>query len=121
MRSTIIGRDMSRRALLRHGGMLGAGGLALTSGLLDGKSAFAADGDKLFPATIITTAGSVTLVLDALMKQQGFFREMGVDATTQSVSDGSKVIAAILGAAAPTCVAVRASAVCFRRSARAAR
>jgi ABC-type nitrate/sulfonate/bicarbonate transport system substrate-binding protein len=93
-------QTLTRRSVLRAGGALGIGGLGLAGGY---KPAFAAGNSKLLPAAIITTAGSVTLVLDALMKQEGFFTQMGVDATTQSVADGSKVIAALLGGGADLC------------------
>ena len=95
---------LTRRSVLRAGGALGLGGLGLASGLNgSGLSAFAADGDKLLPATIITTSGSTSLVFDALMKQEGFFRQMGIDATTQAVSDGAKVIASLIGGGADMC------------------
>jgi ABC-type nitrate/sulfonate/bicarbonate transport system substrate-binding protein len=83
---------------------LGLGGLGSASGLTASTlPTFAAGTDRPLSANIITTAGSVTLVLDALMKQEGFFTQMGVDATTQSVADGAKVVAALLNGAADLC------------------
>ena len=58
---------------------------------------------KDLQATIFTSAGSLNLVFDALMKQQGYFKEFGVDATVQNVSDGSKIISALLGGNGDMC------------------
>ena len=80
------------------------GAAALTGGGLMACASLArADDRPLRKVTIYTTSGSQSLVFDALIKQEGFFGQMGVDATTQNVLDGGKVIAALIGGDGDMC------------------
>jgi ABC-type nitrate/sulfonate/bicarbonate transport system substrate-binding protein len=80
------------------GGALALGGLG---GMFGGRDpTFAADGAALKPAHIINAGGDPTLVLQELLKQQGYFEQLGLDATTDNFGDGTKVMAALLSDAA---------------------
>lgn len=92
---------INRRSFLTSSAALGIGGGLGFAGGFSGM-AFAQTGKDL-QATIFTSAGSLNLVFDALMKQQGYFKEFGVDATVQNVSDGSKIISALLGGNGDMC------------------
>ena len=65
-----------------------------------------------FRANVMTSSGSLSLVFGELMKQNKFFEQMDVDATPLPVSDGAKVIAALV-VAARTCAAGAGFAACF--------
>jgi ABC-type nitrate/sulfonate/bicarbonate transport system substrate-binding protein len=54
-------------------------------------------------ATILTSAGLLSYVLNILMKQEGFFDQVGVDVDLQTVSDGNKINAALLGGGGDMC------------------
>ncbi len=69
-----------------------------------GHAAVAADGAALKPAHVINAGGDPTLVLQELLKQQGYFEQLGLDATTDNFGDGTKVMAALLSDAAEVSV-----------------
>ena len=52
---------------------------------------------------IVATSGTTQLVLSALLKQQGYFRELGIVPTFVNVADGNKVVAALVSGAADIC------------------
>lgn len=86
-------RHYARRDALR----IGLGGLAL--GALP---AAAQGGPK--PVNIVNTASNTTFALQELLKQQGYLREFGLDATTLNVGDGVKLLGALLSGASDICL-----------------
>jgi ABC-type nitrate/sulfonate/bicarbonate transport system substrate-binding protein len=89
--------NIARRSLLKAGL-----GLGLSSGLPGlGNMALAADGDR--HATVFSSAGVMQSVLKELMNQQGFFRQVGIDADMQLISDGNKILAGLIGGNGDMC------------------
>jgi ABC-type nitrate/sulfonate/bicarbonate transport system substrate-binding protein len=70
----------------------GVAGLALSPQAI----AQAPKGGPLKPVTIATTAGNTGAAFIELMKRKGFFEEYGLEAKWLSVSDGAKVVTAVL-------------------------
>jgi ABC-type nitrate/sulfonate/bicarbonate transport system substrate-binding protein len=58
---------------------------------------------KPTPVTIVSTAGTTQLVLTSLITRMGYFRQLGLQPNTLTVSDGSKVVAALITNAADIC------------------
>jgi ABC-type nitrate/sulfonate/bicarbonate transport system substrate-binding protein len=52
---------------------------------------------------VVNTSGNTNLVLAALLKQEGFFEQLGVDANILHVSDGSKLIGSLLSGEMDMC------------------
>jgi ABC-type nitrate/sulfonate/bicarbonate transport system substrate-binding protein len=75
--------------------------LALAGGFaLSGRAAFA---QGLRPLKIVNTSGNQNLVFGEVMKEQGYFPAFGVDARPLNVSDGSKIIAALVSGTGELC------------------
>ena len=51
---------------------------------------------KLIDVNIINSAGNAQFALQELLKRQGYLEQMGLNATTTNVVDGSKVMASLL-------------------------
>ena len=58
-----------------------------------GKIAHAADRLKI---NVVNTSGNTNVVLATLLKQEGIFEQLGLDANILHVSDGSKLIGSLL-------------------------
>jgi ABC-type nitrate/sulfonate/bicarbonate transport system substrate-binding protein len=52
---------------------------------------------------VVNTAGNTNMVLAALLKQEGIFEQLGLDATMLHVSDGSKLIGSLLAGSMDMC------------------
>ena len=65
--------------------------------------ALSAENDALLRATLYTASGTASLVFNELLKQESFYRQMGVDADVQTTSDGNKIIAALIGGSGDMC------------------
>ena len=77
-----------RRDVLGMGALLGLGG---TFGL----PALAA-GQPLRPVNIVNAAGDSTLIVEEILRQQGYLEQFDLDAKTLNVGDGSKLMGALL-------------------------
>src|SRR4029077_8047761 len=82
-----------RRDVLR-GGAVGALGLITPRPLL------AADRLKI---NVVNTSGHTNVVLATLLKQEGIFEQLGLDANILHVSDGSKLIGSLLSGESDMC------------------
>src|SRR5579862_6381996 len=78
-----MSQNLSRRALL-----LGTSGFALRSALAAGRP---------IPIRVANAAGGLNLTMTALMQQQKYFEFFGLAPEMMSVSDGSKILAGIVG------------------------
>jgi ABC-type nitrate/sulfonate/bicarbonate transport system substrate-binding protein len=92
-------QGIARRSFLT--GALGTGA-ALASGFTSGFTSIASAAAPL-KAVLFTSSGPSTSVFNELMKQQGFLSQMGIDADVQNVSDGSKIIPALLSGTGDLC------------------
>ena len=81
---------MQRRALLING---------LATASLHG-TAWA---QGLRKVNIICTAGTTQLLLTALIERMGYFKDFGLDPTVINVSDGTKIVAALISGQADVC------------------
>jgi ABC-type nitrate/sulfonate/bicarbonate transport system substrate-binding protein len=85
---------LGRRDVLRGGAAAAAFGLVAPSPLR------AADRLKI---NIVNTAGNTNVVLATVLKQEGFFEDLGLDANILHVSDGSKLIGSLLSGESDMC------------------
>ena len=81
---------LSRRKVLKTG--LGVGLGASASVFSIGSYAQS----KPIPITIANAAGNVNLIMQELMKQQGFLEKMGLAPTIMNVADGAKMMGGII-------------------------
>ncbi len=88
-------QEIGRRDALRFGVAASA---AFGAGL---RPARAADRYKV---NIVNTDANTTRALQALIVRKGWFEELGVDAATLNVSDGSKLMGALLSGASDICM-----------------
>ena len=86
-------RLIERRRFLEIGGLAALG--ALGGALASGTPAQSADQSALTPVRILNPGGDPTLVLQQLLKQQGYLEQLGLDATTENLVDGTKVISGL--------------------------
>ncbi|MGH7033990.1 MAG: ABC transporter substrate-binding protein [Stellaceae bacterium] len=89
-----------RRDVLRLGGVAG---LAASAGLARFSLAARAATPPL-PVNIVNTASNSTMALQVLLKQQGFFDEVGLTPTTLNVADGSKLMGALISGSSDICL-----------------
>ena len=80
-------------------GVLRAGAVA-AFGLIAPRPLTAADRFKI---SVVNTSGNTNIVLATLLKQEGIFEQLGLDATILHVSDGSKLIGALLSGEMDMC------------------
>lgn len=86
---------LGRRNVLQVAG-LGAAALFI-AGCGGGKTGSAPiSGKKTLPINIVNTGSNNTMTLQALMKQQGYLEEFGLDPTTINVADGSKLMGSLI-------------------------
>jgi NitT/TauT family transport system substrate-binding protein len=88
-----VSSHLNRRTVLRAGA-------AAAVGLMTPRPLLAADPLKI---NVVNTSGNTNLVLAAMLKQEGFFTQLGVDATLTHVSDGSKLIGSLLSGEMDMC------------------
>ena len=88
-------RTFERRQILGLGGLLALSGVGSA---FAGRSALAATALK--PVHIINAGGNPTLVLQELLKQQGYFEQLGLDTTTENLGDGTKMMAGLISGGA---------------------
>jgi ABC-type nitrate/sulfonate/bicarbonate transport system substrate-binding protein len=88
------GLHPSRRELLR------AGVAAAAFGLIVPRPLMAADRVKI---NLVNTSGNTNLVLAALLRQEGMFDQLGLDANILHVADGSKLIGSLLSGESDMC------------------
>jgi ABC-type nitrate/sulfonate/bicarbonate transport system substrate-binding protein len=84
---------LERRNLLRAGA-------AAAFSLFAPRSLMAADRLRI---NVINTSGNTNVVLATLLKQEGMFEQLGVDANILHVSDGSKLIGSLLSGEMDIC------------------
>jgi ABC-type nitrate/sulfonate/bicarbonate transport system substrate-binding protein len=85
---------------------LALGGAALTTLAAGRRSAFAQGrGANLAPVTIVNTAGTFAATVQQLMKDRRYLEEMGLRPAFLNVSDGSKIIGALLSGETDICIA----------------
>jgi ABC-type nitrate/sulfonate/bicarbonate transport system substrate-binding protein len=98
-----IKKQYQRRDILRMGGVAGLAGVAASTGLTAfNRAAHAATAP--IPMNIVNTASNSTMAFQELLKQQGFFEEVGVAATTLNVADGSKLMGALFSGSSDICI-----------------
>ena len=89
-----------RRDVLRLGGIAGvAASAGLTRFSLAARAA-----TKPLPVNIVNTASNSTMALQVLLKQQGYFDEVGLTPTTLNVADGSKLMGALISGSSDICL-----------------
>jgi ABC-type nitrate/sulfonate/bicarbonate transport system substrate-binding protein len=88
-----VGGRFARRDVL-------CAGAAAAFGLIAPQASRAADRLKI---NIVNTSGNTNLVLAALLKQEGFFEQQGLEANLLHVSDGSKLIGSLLSGEMDMC------------------
>jgi ABC-type nitrate/sulfonate/bicarbonate transport system substrate-binding protein len=86
-------RLFARRDALR----LTLGGVALAAPAVRAQPA-------LKTVNIVNTASNTTFALQELLKQLGYFQELGLDAKTLNVGDGVKLMGALLSGASDICL-----------------
>ena len=93
---------MHRRLLLTA---LAAGATTLTTARLAKAVATPSPGrgDSSRRINIVSTSGTTQLVLTALIRQMGYFEQLGVAASTVNVADGNKVVAALVSGDMDVC------------------
>lgn len=87
-----------RRDALRLGGIGAAGLLSVTL-----RDAYAKTAEPI-KVNIVNTASSVTYTLQTLLKQKGWLEDFGLEPTSQNVSDGSKLMGALLSGGSDICL-----------------
>jgi ABC-type nitrate/sulfonate/bicarbonate transport system substrate-binding protein len=75
-------------------------GAAASLGMLAPRRLKAADRLRI---KVVNTSGNTNLVLAALLKQEGMFQQLGLDADILHVSDGSKLIGSLLSGEMDMC------------------
>lgn len=88
---------IGRRAVLRNVGALGLAG----AGLLSGKTM--ADAGTLQTVNIVNPSGNYTAVCEQLLKTGTYFADFGLQANIVDVTDGTKIIAALVSGSADIC------------------
>jgi ABC-type nitrate/sulfonate/bicarbonate transport system substrate-binding protein len=53
---------------------------------------------------IVNTSGTAQLAFETLLRRQGYFEEFGLNARTENVSDGLRIMAALIGGGADACM-----------------
>lgn len=92
-----------RRDVLRLGGIAGLAGVAASAGLTSFDRAARAATAPI-QVNIVNTASNSTMALQELIKQQGYFEEFGLAATTLNVADGSKLMGALFSGSSDICI-----------------
>lgn len=90
-----------RRSVLKGSVGLGMAGFGLMSGL----GSPGANAAELLKIRVVNAQGSFGLVKNLIFKEQKFFEKRGVEPELVSVSDGSKIIAALVSGAGDVCTA----------------
>ena len=85
--------NLRRRDVLRAGA-------AAALGVMMPRPLMAADRLKI---NLVNTSGNTNLVLAALLRQEGIFEQLGLDANILHVSDGSKLIGSLLSGETDMC------------------
>ncbi len=88
-----LGSRLDRREVLRTGA-------AAAFGLITPRPLMAADRLRI---NIVNTSGNTNVVLATLLKQEGIFEQLGLDANILHVSDGSKLIGSLLSGEMDMC------------------
>jgi ABC-type nitrate/sulfonate/bicarbonate transport system substrate-binding protein len=88
-----LGSRLDRRDLLRAGA-------AAACGLVAPRPLAAAEAIKI---NVVNTSGNTNVVLATLLKQEGIFEQLGLDANILHVSDGSKLIGSLLSGEMDMC------------------
>jgi ABC-type nitrate/sulfonate/bicarbonate transport system substrate-binding protein len=97
IRSAASGLRLDSR--LDRRGVLSAG-VAASFGLIAPRPLRAADRLKI---NVVNTSGNTNVVLATLLKQEGIFEQLGLDANILHVSDGSKLIGSLLSGEMDMC------------------
>jgi ABC-type nitrate/sulfonate/bicarbonate transport system substrate-binding protein len=95
--------DMSRRSIIKTAGAA----LAMTAALPVGKLLAAGDtklADLPYTVNIVNTSSNATLVLQALLDQLGYLKDLNVKTTTVNVTDGSKLMGSLISTESDICV-----------------
>ena len=80
--------------LVNRRGLMAAGAGALASGFLPGS--LLAQGARK-PAVIANASGNVNLIMQELIKQQGYLEEFGLQPNIMNVADGSRMMGGMIG------------------------
>lgn len=94
---------LARRDILHGGGALGLAGLAVAAGPFGIASTACAADAALKPINLVNPAGTLTYTEQELLKSKGYFTEFGVRATILNVSDGAKILAALISGSGDMC------------------
>src|SRR3979409_299521 len=87
---------LDRRSVLRTGA-------AAAFSLATPRSLLAADRLKI---NVVNTSGNTNIVVATLLKQEGIFEQLGLDANILHVSDGSKLIGSLLSGEMDMCAPI---------------
>jgi ABC-type nitrate/sulfonate/bicarbonate transport system substrate-binding protein len=93
--------DLGRRNALKLGG---AAALSMVAAPVVIDVALAAVSGPPINVRIANTAGNTTLVLQNILKTQGYFEQFGLKPDIINVSDGSKLTAGLIGGDADVCM-----------------
>lgn len=96
-----MARDgMDRRDFLKLGAGAAVAGVALSPGAV---LAQAAAGGKTLPLTIAATSGDTGGIFIELLNKHGFLTKYGLDTEFVQISDGGKIVSALVSGAADIC------------------
>lgn len=92
--------EWARRDVLRGAGLLGLSGLGFA---LDARNNDVVAADNSGTLNLVYLEGSVTPVFEQLMKAGNYLQKFGVTPNILNVTDGSRVIAALIGGSGDIC------------------
>jgi ABC-type nitrate/sulfonate/bicarbonate transport system substrate-binding protein len=95
---------LGRRDVLRFGAAALVGGAGLLSGCRSSSTTGSTGGTGLKTVNIVNTSSNNTYTLQELLKQLGYLRELGLQAETLNIADGSKLIGALLSGSSDICM-----------------
>jgi len=97
-----MNRSLSRRTALGGLTTLGLAASGAMESLLT--AACTSQQEQGLPVRVISTQGTVSLTLEALMNTKGYFRDLGLSAHILSIASGTNVIGALLQQDADICI-----------------
>jgi ABC-type nitrate/sulfonate/bicarbonate transport system substrate-binding protein len=92
------GQAITRRQIVKTGGAALLAGMAAPFA-----PALAAESGALTPVEVVNTSGNIGLILTQMLKQLDYLGQFGIAPSYTNVSDGTKVIGALLSGSADVC------------------